>query len=64
MGLPRRGEPDPDLIDGGLDELAWALLGVDGQLRANDLHQVGAGERGLVDLLGGRGQAAPIKRLP
>ena len=38
------------VVDDLLDERARIAGGVDGQLRADELHHVGAGERGLVDV--------------
>jgi len=62
MRRPRRGQPHPDLVDGGLHELARGAFGVDGQLRTHQLHQIDAGERRLIDPLRGCRQPAPIKR--
>jgi hypothetical protein len=62
MRGPRRAQPHTDLVDGGFHQLTRGALSVDWDMRANDLQQVGAGERGLVDLLGRRGDARPIKR--
>src|SRR5258708_3338744 len=56
------GQPDGHLIDGGFDQLTWAALGIDGELRADDLDQVGAGERGLLDLFGRIGDERPVER--
>lgn len=44
--------------------MAWAARGVHGQLRADDLDQVRAGERGLVALRGHLRQPEPIHLLP
>jgi len=58
------GQPHPDLVDGGLDHLPRAAVGVDGQLRADELDQISADEHGLVDLGRCGGQPAPIPQRP
>ncbi|WP_459976491.1 hypothetical protein, partial [Mycobacterium avium] len=56
MSLARFADAHPDLVDGGFDLLSWRTgisVEFDGQLRTDDLHEVGSGERRLVDCFGG-----------
>ena len=57
MRFARRADAHPDLVDDLLDELSRFAGRVDGELRADQLDHVGAGERGLVDVRGHLGDA-------
>jgi hypothetical protein len=62
MRLPWRGEAHRDLVDRGLDLGARAHVAIDGQLGAEQLHQIGAGERRLINLGCHRRQPTAVKR--
>ena len=62
MGFPRRADPHTDHVDDLLDQRARIPGRVDGQQRAHQLHQIGAGERGLVDARDHARQARAVQQ--
>jgi hypothetical protein len=49
-----RGQPHPDIVDGGSDQLTWCAVRIDRELRTDDLYQVGASPHPTAPLAGRR----------
>lgn len=62
VSRPWCGQAHPELVDRSLHRLPWRLLGVDGELRSDDLDQIGAGERRFVDARRRGGDVCSVER--
>ena len=64
MRFARRADPHPDHVDDLLDQRARIPGRVHRQQRAHQLHEIGAGERGLVDARDHARQPRAVQQQP